>query len=106
VTGSPAAVASWVGALVLPLVFSAGAAGAAGPPPGAASCSGCHPASAVVNTPVPQIVARKPDEIIGVMQAFRSGERPSTVMGRIAKGFSDDEIRAIAIWLAVQQEKR
>ena len=102
-TRSPAAVASWVGALVLPLVFSAGAAG---PPPGAASCSGCHPASAVVNTPVPQIVARKPDEIIGVMQAFRSGERPSTVMGRIAKGFSDDEIRAIAIWLAVQQEKR
>ena len=37
---------------------------------------------------------------------WRSGERPSTVMGRIAKGFSDDEIRAIAIWLATQQEKR
>jgi len=36
------------------------------------------------------------------MEAFRSGERPSTVMGRIAKGFSDDEIHAIAAWLAAQ----
>ncbi|MBV8336197.1 MAG: hypothetical protein JO358_12310, partial [Alphaproteobacteria bacterium] len=37
-----------------------------------------------------------PEEIVAAMQAFRSGERSSTVMGRIAKGFSDDEIRAIA----------
>jgi cytochrome subunit of sulfide dehydrogenase len=36
------------------------------------------------------------------MQAFRSGERPSTVMARIAKGFSDEEIRAIAAWVAAQ----
>jgi cytochrome c553 len=37
------------------------------------------------------------------MQAFRSGERASTVMGRIAKGFSDGEIRAIATWVAEQR---
>jgi cytochrome c553 len=36
------------------------------------------------------------------MQAFRSGERPSTVMGRIAKGYSDEEIHAIAAWVAEQ----
>ena len=40
------------------------------------------------------------------MQAFRSGERPSTVMGRIAKGFSEDEIQAIAVWLAAQHQGR
>jgi cytochrome subunit of sulfide dehydrogenase len=34
------------------------------------------------------------------MQAFRNGERASTVMSRIAKGFSEDEIQAIAAWLA------
>jgi cytochrome c553 len=33
------------------------------------------------------------------MQSFRSGERPSTVMGRIAKGFSENETRAISEWL-------
>ncbi len=104
-SGSPAAVASRVGALVLPLIFSAGGI-AAGPPPGAASCSGCHAASAAVKTPVPRILGRNPDDITAAMLAFRSGERPSTVMGRIAKGFSDDEIRAIAIWLGMPEEKR
>jgi sulfide dehydrogenase cytochrome subunit len=34
------------------------------------------------------------------MDAFRSGGREATVMTRIAKGFSDDETRAIAAWLA------
>jgi cytochrome c553 len=102
---SLAAVAGRVGALVLPFIITVGAI-AAGPPPGAASCSGCHPASAAVKTPVPPILGRKPDEIIAGMLAFRAGERPSTVMDRIAKGFSDDEIRAIAVWLAAQQEER
>jgi cytochrome subunit of sulfide dehydrogenase len=75
----------------------------AGPPPGASSCSGCHSPSSRVNNRVPQIVGRQPAEIVAAMQAFRSGERPSTVMGRIAKGFSDDEIQAIAVWLGAQQ---
>jgi cytochrome c553 len=40
--------------------------------------------------------------MIAAMQAYRGGLRPSTVMDRIAKGFSDDEIRAIAAWFAAQ----
>ena len=72
------------------------------PPAGASSCSGCHAVSARVETSIPRILGRQPTDIVAAMQAFRSGERPSTVMGRIAKGFSDDEIRVIAIWLAAQ----
>jgi len=83
-------------------LLAAAAPAAAEPPAGASSCSGCHAASAKVDTPVPRIFGRQPAEIIAAMQAFRSGERPSTVMGRIAKGFSEDEIRAIAVWLAAQ----
>jgi cytochrome c553 len=72
------------------------------PPPGAASCSGCHAASATVATPVPRLVGRNPADIVSAMQAFRSGARPATVMDRIAKGFSDDEVRAIADWYGAQ----
>ena len=89
------------GALGLAFAISASAI-AAEPPAGALSCSGCHAASTKVDTPTPRIFGRQPAEIIAAMQAFRSGERPSTVMGRIAKGFSEDEIRAIAVWLAAQ----
>jgi cytochrome c553 len=81
----------------------AGAAAAAEPPPGASSCSGCHPAKATAETPVPLLRGRDPGEITAAMLAFRLGERPATVMGRIAKGFSDQEVRAIAAWLAAQQ---
>jgi cytochrome subunit of sulfide dehydrogenase len=88
---------------VLPLVLAiATSAAAAEPPPGATSCSGCHPPSASVETKVPPLHGRDPAEIVAAMQAFRSGERLSTVMGRLAKGFSDDETRAIAAWLAAQ----
>ena len=40
---------------------------------------------------------------MAAMQAYRSGQRPATVMDRIAKGFSDDEIKAIAVWFGEQR---
>ncbi len=70
------------------------------PPAGAASCSGCHPAVRFVSTPVPRLNGRNAGEIAAAMAAFKSGERPVTVMDRIAKGYTDDEIRAIAAWYA------
>jgi sulfide dehydrogenase cytochrome subunit len=38
-----------------------------------------------------------------VLTEFRSGARPSTVMGRIAKGFDTGELGAIAAWWAAQK---
>jgi cytochrome subunit of sulfide dehydrogenase len=71
-------------------------------PPGAASCTGCHPARANVDTPVPRLAGRDAAELIAAMQAFRNGSLPATVMDRIAKGFSDDEIKTIAAWFSAQ----
>jgi len=72
------------------------------PPPGAAACSGCHPASATVSSTVPRLAGRNPDDIVRAFQAFRYGQRYATVMDRIAKGFTDDEVRAIAEWYGAQ----
>ena len=46
---------------------------------------------------------RNAPEIVSAMLEFRAGQRPGTVMGRIAKGFTDDEIKAIAAWYAAQK---
>jgi cytochrome subunit of sulfide dehydrogenase len=73
------------------------------PPSGAASCTGCHAADAKVETRVPRIAGRPAAEIVAAMEAFRTGQKPATVMDRIAKGFSDAEIRAIAEWLGAQK---
>lgn len=64
-------------------------------PPGADSCLGCHSIAADGN-PVPPLGSFTADQIVTAMQAFRSGDRQATVMNRIAKGFSDEEIKAIA----------
>jgi cytochrome subunit of sulfide dehydrogenase len=72
-------------------------------PPGAAGCSGCHPTGRV-DTPVTRLGGRSAADIITAMQEFRGGQRPGTVMDRIAKGFTDDEIKAIAAWYAKQKD--
>jgi len=77
---------------------------AADAPPGASSCSGCHPATAGVATPVPRLNGRDAAQITTAMSEFRTGKRPATVMDRIAKGFTDDETKAIAAYLAAQKE--
>jgi cytochrome subunit of sulfide dehydrogenase len=84
-------------------VVAAGSALAADAPPGAAACSGCHATNAAAETPMPKITGGSAAEMVAVMAEFRSGTKPSTVMGRIAKGFTDDEMRPIAAWLAAQK---
>jgi cytochrome c553 len=79
-------------AIGLVIVLSA----AAPAPPGASSCSGCHGAE----SPIAGHDATKMTESL---IAYRSGARQSTVMGRIAKGFSDPELEAISAWWAGQK---
>lgn len=83
------------------LLASAAQAAAAPAPPGASSCSGCH-APAVLGSPVPPLANRPAAEFEAAMREFRTGQRPATVMDRIAKGFTEDESRAIAAWLAAR----
>ena len=85
------------------VVSSAQVMAASLPPPGAASCSGCHATGAASASSVPRLYGRDAGEITTAMNGFRDGSLPATVMNRIAKGFSDDESRAIAAWLAAQR---
>ena len=85
------------------VVSSAQVMAASLPPPGAASCSGCHAAGAASASSVSRLYGRDAGEITTAMTGFRDGSLPATVMNRIAKGFSDDELRAIAAWLAAQK---
>jgi cytochrome subunit of sulfide dehydrogenase len=82
----------------------ASAAGLADAPPGALSCSGCHASAPAADSTVPRLTGRKPEDIVAAMQAFKTGQLPSTVMERIAKGFSEDEVKAIAAWYGAQKD--
>jgi sulfide dehydrogenase cytochrome subunit len=83
--------------------IAAAVVASAEPPAGAAACSGCHPVSSRVASPVARLNGLERAAIVRAMQDFRSGKRAATVMDRIAKGFTDDEIQAIAAWYATQR---
>jgi cytochrome c553 len=85
------------------LASIASALAASPSPPGASSCSGCHPAGAGIDTPVPRLAGRAAGDLVAQMQAFKTGQQTATVMDRIARGFSDAEIQAIAAWYAEQK---
>ena len=56
-----------------------------------------------MTSPVPRLAGLDRAAIVRAMQEFRAGTRTGTVMDRIAKGFTDDEIQAIAAWYAAQR---
>ncbi len=70
------------------------------PPLAAFACGGCHGVGSKGTDPVPALAGRPQAEIVEAMKAFRANERPGTIMGRIARGYSDDEIAAIAATLS------
>ena len=91
-------------AALLAMIAPASAAGPSDAPPGALACSGCHATARSVETTVPRLIGRNPADIVTAMQAFKSGQLPSTVMHLFTKGFSDDEVKAIAAWYGAQKD--
>jgi sulfide dehydrogenase cytochrome subunit len=62
----------------------------------ALSCAGCHGTDGKSTGIIPSIYGKSPDYIESALKEFKSGARTSTVMGRHAKGYSDEEIHLIA----------
>lgn len=78
---------------------SAGApvlAGAADTQNLASGCSGCHGLAGNGYDSLPAIAGRSPDEFMQSMLDFKADRRQDTVMNRIAKGFSDEELMRLA----------
>ena len=61
----------------------------------AAPCSGCH----APNGLLPTLSARTASELRETLLAFRSGARQGTVMTRIARGYTREELTRIALEL-------
>ncbi len=60
------------------------------------TCFSCHGTDGKSVGDMPTIAGKSEDFITKKLKAFKSGELEATVMNRIAKGFTDDEIAALA----------
>jgi len=67
------------------------------------TCAGCHGTDGASTGPAtPSIAGNSEIYTVDTMMAFKSGERPSTVMGRIAKGYSEEEFKLMGGYFAKQ----
>ncbi len=68
------------------------------------ACAGCHGTNGgSAGLTMPSLASQSKSSIVEAMTKFKSGERPSTIMGRLAKGYSDEQITAMAEFFAKQK---
>ena len=60
------------------------------------SCAACHGTFGKSPGAIPAINGKSAKFIVQSLKDFQSGKRPSTVMGRHASGYSEQEIQLIA----------
>lgn len=68
-------------------------------------CAACHGMDGVSVGAIPSINQLGANAMVAALKAYKSGERPATVMDRIAKGYSDEEIQRIADYFQSLQQK-
>lgn len=97
----------WKGWALATSVLAISALAQAAPPSAAMlsnACAGCHGTNGGSAGPtMPSLASQSKEAIEVAMKKFKSGERASTVMGRLAKGYSDGEIKAIAEFFSKQK---
>ena len=92
-------------AMLLLLLFAPVCAPAAGQSPDqarllASNCANCHGTDGHPQGGLPALNGVPKATIVALLQDFKSGKRPSTIMQQLSKGYTDADIDAIAGYFA------
>jgi sulfide dehydrogenase cytochrome subunit len=68
----------------------------------AEACATCHRPE--IHSTIPSLTGRRAGEVLRTLLAFRDGSRPATIMDRITRGYSREELGIIAGELAGKNE--
>lgn len=60
------------------------------------ACAGCHGTYGHSLAPTPSIAGKPEDEFIAAMHDFKSGQRVSSIMNRIAPAYTDEDVSRMA----------
>lgn len=90
-------------AVFITLLLPAGAMAQSVSPSGQAmtqNCYVCHGPDGKSAGPIVSLAGLPKDHIVRQMTEFKTDRRPGTIMNRIAKGYTDEQIAAIAEFIA------
>ena len=72
----------------------------------AATCANCHGTNGRARGDMKNLAGEPAEKIIVMMNAYKAGTLPATIMHQIAKGYTDEQIRLIAGYLAAQPTRK
>ena len=72
----------------------------------AATCANCHGTNGAARGEMKAIAGLPAEAIVGLMSGYKSGAITGTIMHQIAKGYTDEQIKLIAAYLAAQPLKK
>ena len=70
----------------------------------AAACANCHGTNGNAQPGSVALAGMGQNDIVQKMMDFKNGKRPATIMHQLAKGYSDEQIAAIAGYFAAQKK--
>jgi len=68
----------------------------------AATCANCHGTNGQARGDMKPLAGVSAEKIVAMLADFKSGAQPATIMHQIAKGYTDEQIKLIAAFLAAQ----
>jgi cytochrome subunit of sulfide dehydrogenase len=71
-------------------------------PLAAEGCIGCHGPNGSGAGATPALAGRDASELRAMLLAFRANERPGTIMGRVARGYTEAELGQVSEHFARQ----
>ena len=70
----------------------------------AAACANCHGTGGHAQPGNEPLAGANKDEMLKKLMDFKSGAKPATIMHQLAKGYTDEQITAIAGYFAAQKK--
>lgn len=68
------------------------------------ACAGCHGTNGgSAGLTMPSLANQSKSAIVDAMKKFKSGDRPSSIMGRLAKGYTDADFAAMGEFFSRQK---
>ena len=70
----------------------------------AAGCANCPGTKGQAQPGMESLAGANAADLVKKMQDFKAGRKPATIMHQLSKGYSDEQIQAIATYFAAQKK--
>ena len=69
----------------------------------AATCANCHGTNGNARGDMKQLAGMPAEKMLAMLADFKNGNQPATIMHQLTKGYSEEQVKAVAAYFAAQK---